>query len=100
MKQSSFLKRIQAEQERSNLQTMRFTRQNMMDVCMVALNEEFGFGEERLHRFAEKVQEVYCEYADIWNADTPDITYAREKMDRVLKRICGKNFLPWDKRYS
>lgn len=99
-KQSSFLKKIQAEQDRSNLETMRFTRQNMMDVSMVALNEEFGFGEERLHRFAEKVQEVYCEYADLWNTDTRDVTYARGKMDRALKQICGKHFLPWDERYS
>lgn len=47
-KQSGFLARIQAEKERSNRETMCFVRQNMCDVAMMALNEEFGFGPERL----------------------------------------------------
>lgn len=99
-KQSGFLKKIRKEQERSNLETLRFTRQNMMDVAMLVLNEEFGFGEDRLHRFAIKMQDKYGDYADIWNGDTKDVVYAREVMDRALAKICGKHFVPWDKRYS
>lgn len=99
-KKSGFLARIQAEKERSNLETMRFVRQNMCDVAMMALNEEFGFGPERLNRFRLAMQKKYADTADVWNDDTPDVTYARHAIDRALARICGKYFEPWDKRYS
>lgn len=99
MKKSGFLQRLQAERDRSNRETMRFTRQTMMDVAMVALNSEFGFGEDRLARFAQRVHDVYCEYADVWNEDNDDTEVAREKLDRKLKQICGSHFQPWEERY-
>lgn len=100
MKKSGYLQKIQAERERSNRETMRFTRQTMMDCSMIALNREFGFGEDRLVRFAKAVHDVYVDFAEIWNSDDPDTEYARAKLDECLKRICGEHFDPWEVRYQ
>lgn len=100
MKKSGLLQRIQTEREQSNRLTMRFTRQTMMDCAMIALNREFGFGADRLIRFQDAVKKVYCDFAEVWNADDPDTEYARAKLDEALKRICGQYFAPWEERYQ
>ena len=100
MKQSGYIKQFNALREAEKLQTHRFTRQLMMDVAMIALNDEFGFGPDRLKRFADKTLEVYAVYADRWNSDTKDTIFTREKLDRKLRQICGEHFQPWEERYD
>ena len=100
MKKSGYLQRMQSQREREFLNTQRFTRQLMCDLAMIALNNAFGFGPVRLQRFADELVEVFSEYADIWNGDTQDTTYARACLDRKLREILGDNAQPWEVRYS
>lgn len=99
MKRSGFLARQQAKQDAEALVNHRFTRQLMCDVAMIALNDAFGFGPERLHKFADKLVEVFAVYAERWNSDTKDTEYTRAKLDEKLKQICGPYFVPWEERY-
>lgn len=100
MKQNAFLMRVEREKQAAMLQTHRFTRQLMVDLTYIALNNRFGFGSDRLKEFAEALLEVYSEYADVWNSDTPDTEYSREKIDRRLRQIFGDDFHPWEVRYK
>lgn len=100
MKKSGFLARMDAQKERENLATLRFTRQLITDVSVIALNSAFGFGAERLKKFCDEMGRVYEEYADLWNADTHDTEYSRAKLDEKLRQICGEYFVPWEERYG
>ena len=100
MKQSAFLARLEAQKEREKLATLRFTRQLMIDCSTVALNNVFGFGADRLKKFADEVARVYENYADLINEDTADEEYSWESLDKKLKQICGENFTPWEERYK
>ena len=92
--------RVEKQKQEAMVYTHRFTRQMMIDVTMIALNKEFGFGADRLKRFVKTLLGIYGEYADIWNNDTPDTEYAKAKLDEKLKQICGEFFEPWEERYG
>ena len=104
MKQSGFLAKIEArhqrELEEAELNTLRFTRQVMMDCTAIALNEKCGFGPERIKAIMDAVSENYSEFADLINADTDDQDYSWSKLDKKLKQICGPYFSPFEERYS
>lgn len=53
----------------------------------VALNDEFGFGAERIVRFREKLNSTIEEYGDLLN-DT-DAEYADGKLEEAYRRIMG-----------
>ncbi len=103
-KQSGFLAKIEArhqrELEEAELNTLRFTRQVMMDCTAIALNEKCGFGPERIKAIMDAVAENYSEFADLINADTDDQDYSWTKLDKKLKQICGPYFVPFEERYS
>jgi len=99
-KKSGFLARMESAKERSNKETLFFTRQNMCDIALLVLHEEFGFGPERLMRFCKAISKKYGDFADLWNGDTKDVEYSKAVLDRALKQICGKYFIPWDERYT
>ena len=100
MNRNGFLDRVNRDKEAAMIQTHRFTRQLMVDLSYVALNKALGLGADRLKRYANALQEVYAEYADLWNADTHDTEYSRAKLDEKLTQICGEYFVPWEKRYG
>ena len=100
MKKSGFLARMEAQKEREKLETLRFTRQLITDMSIIALNNAFGFGAERLKKYTDEMLRVYEEYADIWNSDTIDTEYSRGKLDMKLRQICGEHFEPWEVRYG
>lgn len=99
-KKSGFLARMEQQKKRELIETHRFTRQLMVDLAYVALNNEFGFGSDRLKRFAAALLKVYEEYADLWNGDTPDTEYAQAKLDAKLQQIFAGDFQIWEDRYS
>ena len=99
-KKSGFLGRIEQEKKAAMLETHRFTRQMMVDLSFIALNNAFGMGADRLKKYANALLEAYSEYADLWNADTADTEYARAKMDARLHQIFGADFHEWEVRYS
>jgi len=100
MRKSGYLQRLEQAKEKELLNTLRFTRQLITDVSLVALNSAFGFGADRLKKFTDEMLRVYEEYADIWNADSKDTEYSRELLDRKLAQICGEYFVPWEERYK
>ena len=102
-KPSGYLTKIQERHRKelaeTELTTHRFTRQMMVDLSYIALNKAFGFGSERLQKFANALKDVYSEYADLWNADDADTEYSRAALDAKLKQIFGDDFHPWEVRY-
>lgn len=102
-KQSAFMQKLAREQRAAVRDARWFTMQQSLDMAMIALNEGFGFGEERLARFVEVYRRVWTEYAEATLKDAQDdsdIEYTRAKIDEKLKDICGDFFQPWDERYK
>lgn len=100
MKKNGFLDRMNREKEKAMIQTHRFTRQLMVDLSYVALNKSLGLGAERLKKYANALQEVYSEYADLWNSDEKETEYSRAALDAKLRQIFGEDFHPWEVRYD
>lgn len=100
MKKNAFLDRMEREKQAAMLQTHRFTRQLMCDLAFIALNRRFGLGAKRLTEFANDLQVLYAEYADLWNGDTADTEYSRAALDAKLRQIFGDDFHPWEVRYG
>lgn len=60
------------------------------DLVAVALNHEFGFGDERITRLEAKLAELVKE---INVTNDPDVTNAH--LDKALKQIRGEDFVRW-----
>ena len=54
----------------------------------IALNDEFGFGAERIERFREKLNRTIEEYGTF--LDDTDVDYADGKLEEAYLRIVGK----------
>lgn len=102
-KQSGLLKRLQAasEQERKRRDYM-IIRQSL-DMACIALNDAFGFGADRLRRFADAYQRTWMDYAHMTVDDASDdknIVYSVAKFEEKLKSICGRYYVPREQRYD
>ena len=87
--------------ERDRLFT--FALQYAQDSACIVLNREFGFGEDRVERFCLEFCKMLDTMTAIINtdcADDPDIVYAQAKIDEALKPAYGRNWHPWEVRYS
>ena len=100
MKKSGYLAKLQARQERELQEARVYALQMGLDVGILALANEFGFGAERLNRFRNRYQEIWDEYQDIINGDSADCEYAFAKMDEALKAVCGEYYAPREERYG
>ena len=106
-KKNTWLARQQAAAEvkataRAEIQR-RFALQQAQDMAVIALNQAFGFGPERVKKFVEAFNGIFEMYADMAIEDAKDdadIEYTRVKLDEVLKEACGDNFTPWEERYE
>ena len=97
------LAKLQAKHEQELNFFRTFTIQQCIDMAMIALNDKFGFGAERLNQFEDTFYEVFKEYAQstIEDAKTDkDINWTKGVMDRKLKQIMGEHFVPWEERYG
>ena len=99
-KKSGYLDRIEQARREAFFTTQRFTKQLILDQAAIVLNREFGFGADRLKRFAEAMNAIYSDYSDIWNGDTKDVEYSKSAMDRALQQIFGRYFEPWEIRFG
>lgn len=102
-KVNPMLAKIQAVHEREKAFLRTFTIQQCVDMMMVAANEEYGLGPERLKRLEETFYSVFKEYAEMTIEDAKDdkaIEYTKSKLDRKLEQICGEYFKPWEQRYG
>lgn len=102
-KPNPMLAKIQAAHEREKTFLRTFTIQQCVDIMMIAVNAEFGFGAERLNRLEQIFYDVFREYARMMLEDAKDdksIEYTKDKLDRKLQQIMGTYFMPWNERYG
>ena len=86
--------------------TRQTYQQYMTDTLILTLNdpEVMGkdvFGYKRLKKVLEAWGKCYDKYFDALTKN-PEADYAREKMDRLMKQICGDSgdFVPCEERYE
>ena len=86
--------------------TRQTYQQYMTDTLILTLNdpEVMGkdvFGYKRLKKVLEAWGKCYDRYFDALPKN-PEADYAREKMDRLMKQICGDSgdFVPFEERYE
>ena len=102
-KVNPMLAKIQARHELDLRFQREFTIQQCCDMMLIAANDAFGFGADRLAKLQETYYAVFTEYAKLAisdGADDPDIEYTRAKVDAKLAQIMGENFVPWEGRYG
>lgn len=91
---------IQAKYDQQRFEDFRFARQLMADISFIALEEALGTDADKLEKFASSLSEIHDQFADIWNADSDDVEYSLDILDRRLKPICGSHFQPAKERYE
>lgn len=87
---------------------MEATRQTycqfMMDMLVLTLNDPAVMGNgvfeyKRIRRILDALGEKYDAYAPAVTKST-EADYFRSKIDEAIKRICGAEFVPFEKRYE
>lgn len=102
-KQSGFLKRLAAQRHEDNKERDHFVRVMCQDMALLALADTFGFGEDRLRRFADAYAEMWSKWARATlndAKDDKDAEYSREKYEEKMRQICGKYYVPREERYK
>lgn len=93
----------QRMQDRSRVSQYVNERQSL-DALIIAINDEFGFGAERIGRLISKYIDTRIEVADMFMDDRymnkdKDITYAKAKLDKRLQSIMGPDYPEHEDRY-
>lgn len=107
-KPNTYVQLLNAQKEirqlQVNVEIMKgFTLQQSLDIALLTLHNDFGFGPDRNAKFEEAFRKTFLEYAQMCvddGRDDPDIDYTKEKMDRALRAACGERILPFDERYA
>ena len=94
----------QRMQDRSRIAQYVNERQSL-DALIVAINEEFGFGSERINRLISRYIETRKEIADMFLDDRhknndKELTYSKGKLDNRLQSIMGPDYPEHDVRYT
>lgn len=80
-----------------------FTLQQSLDMALITLNNEFGFGPERCAAFESAFRKTFIQYAEMCVKDgstDEEIWYTKEKVDRALRQACGDGIMSFDERYA
>lgn len=99
MKQSGYLKRLKKQRDEDSYVNYVVARQLMVDLLTIALNRALHLGAESQKLVWDTFSKLHDEYCTIWHQDSKDLEYSKEVIDRELKEICGKYFIPWEERY-
>ena len=94
----------QRMQDRARVSQYVNERQSL-DALIVAINEEFGFGEERINRLISRYIEKRKEIADMFLDDRhknndKELSYSKGKMEKRLQSIMGPDYPEHDVRYT
>ena len=94
----------QRMQDRARVSQYVNERQSL-DALIVAINEEFGFGAERINRLISRYIETRKEIADMFLDDRhknkdKELAYSKAKMDKRLQSIMGADYPEHDVRYT
>lgn len=95
--------KLQQKYERLLAMQRLFSLQQGLDMAIIALNDAFGFGEDRVLKFVSEYNKTLVGYCDAVIEDgdeDPDLFYVRTKLDRRLEQIMHDSFLPWEERYD
>ena len=102
---NAYLARLEQEkQDRARVSQYVNERQSL-DALIVAINEEFGFGAERINRLLARYIETRKEIADMFLDDRhknndKELTYSKGKLDKRLQSIMGQDYPEHDVRYT
>lgn len=106
-KPSAMLRELTAKAEQKYrlefLRKMDFLQQMCIDAAFMAAADVFQMGPGRCEAFGTAMADYVNAMAKLIVSDAkddPDMEYAREKVDRRLKQICGEKFDPWEVRYK
>ena len=91
-------------QDRARVSQYVNERQSL-DALIIAINDEFGFGAERIGRLLSKYIDTRIEVADMFMDDRyknkdKEIAYAKAKLDKRLQSIRGPDYPEHDVRYT
>lgn len=103
MQENILLRKHIATLERDVYILKGFTLQQALDVLLITMNQDFGWGPVRNARLEKKFKETFMTVAKMALEDDKDddqINYTKGKMDRLLQRACGPNILSWEERYD
>ena len=94
----------QRMQDRARVSQYVNERQSL-DALIVAINEEFGFGAERINRLIARYIETRKEIADMFLDDRnknndKELSYSKGKLDKRLHSIMGPDYPEHDVRYT
>lgn len=97
---NAYLEKQRATQQEYIRVSERVTRQLMVDCMMVVLNEEFGFGYDRIRRVVDALIVRYDQYHDALDGG-PEADYLQEKLDEAISRIMKdrERFYTFRERY-
>lgn len=93
----------QRMQDRSRVSQYVNERQSL-DALIIAINDEFGFGAERIGRLISKYIDTRIEIADMFLDDRrknndKELTYSKAKLDKRLQSIMGADYPGHEDRY-
>ena len=75
--------------------------QYALDIASVVLNEEYGFGPDRLKRFGSGFSKKFAEVQDRSRADDDkDRWYSEEQFEAELRNAWGPYYTPRKERYK
>ena len=94
----------QRVQDRARVSQYVNERQSL-DALIVSINEEFGFGVERINRLVSRYIETRKEIADMFLDDRhknndKELSYSKGKLDKRLQSIMGPDYPEHDVRYT
>ena len=94
----------QRMQDRARV-TQYVNERQSLDALIVAINDEFGFGTERINRLLARYIETRKEIADMFLDDRhknndKELSYSKGKLDKRLKSIMGQDYPEHDVRYK
>jgi len=72
------------------------TAEDLLKLVVIALNDEFGLGRDRLKRLADTLHRVTEDWYGMAEAD---VQYARVKLDQRIKQIFGDEEVAFRLKY-
>ena len=100
MSKNALAKKMHAEKVRIGMEVAKAVKQevseDILKLTVIALNDEFGFGNERLRRLADRLYEVTKDWNEMAQDDEE---YAREKVNQRIAQIFCDQPVEFKMRY-
>lgn len=99
-KQSAFLAKMHDIRREAQEASRKTFTQYLVDTAAITLNEEFGFGKDRIQTFLTEWGKQYDLFFDALR-QTEETDYYRQKLDERLRPLCSaeKPFETFEERY-